>query len=82
VRRAFSEHSVERPFEQLKLLRATHHLAVQVADVSRGGLEHLDQTPRSHAVTLSLEGERLHRSHLDGVPDQAMGGLPQQDLAR
>ena len=65
-----------------ELLISSHHRRIQPAQPARRALDHLEETPGGHGLSLSLEGQWLHRLGQNGVAHQPVGAVADEDLPR
>ena len=67
--------------EVLQLGLPSHHRPLVPAPVRLGGA-HRQEPVRGHSLGLALQRKRLHRNDLDGVLDEPVGELADQDVVR
>ena len=68
--------------ELRELPLASDHRRVQAPRDRRDHLADAEQTPRQDALGLALQLERLDRLGFDGLANEAVGRLAEQDLTR
>ena len=81
VRRPFGHRALERPLQQVELPFPPDHRRVQATGVPRGRAAQLHEPERRDRFGLALEIERGDGVDVDGIPDEAVGRLAEQDLA-